>query len=574
MMHLRSVASSLSDLAIVALAAGTLTTGTLATGCGSGTPPAEPGVVARIDTVRITQANMVAFANKVPATGDPEQRRESLLRGLLARHVLEHEVRSRGLDTLPQVLAQAEAQWQGRMRERYRRDVLWNNLQISNADVEAFFDSLGLRHQRRTFGILTETKSEADSVRAALQAGADFTEAARRHSRHPLSAQQGGLLGYVSHPQARQLQIPDDLFQHLPDGELSPVLPSGERFQIVLFDGQRQAQVDEHRIQIRNILKTNALAQAEARRVDELAERFNWQLQPRGQEILARHGATTIQPWQLPEDEAAEPLFTYDGGVIPVGQYVLAAATAGHPEVDAGTQLARDVVEEIRTATMLFQGAMAEGLGDNDVDRRWRASLTVELAVEALRRETLAAAKPLSPQAVRDFFEQHPEAFRAADEIVLVEAHVDTREEADAVMADVMAGQPLAEVAATRTKREESLWQAPGVLRMGHKERLQMPQLYAAAQQSDVGKLTGPLALDGGFSVFEVIDRQRGEVPEFSRVERRARALAARAHERVVFEAFIDDLLDRYGDRVAIYPEELTRALPDTLLTRLSTAGL
>jgi len=97
-----------------------------------------------------------------------------------------------------------------------------------------------------------------------------------------------------------------------------------------------------------------------------------------------------------------------------------------------------------------------------------------------------------------------------------------------------------------------------------------MPELYAAAQQAEKGRLIGPLALDGGYSVFEVLDRQRGILPEFARVERRARALAVRQRQNEQFEVFIDELLKKYDGLVSVYPEELVRALPDSLLERLS----
>ena len=66
------------------------------------------------------------------------------------------------------------------------------------------------------------------------------------------------------------------------------------------------------------------------------------------------------------------------------------------------------------------------------------------------------------------------------------------------------------------------------------------------------------------------LDHQPGAMPSFTRVERRARALARRRQESERFEEFVDDLLERYDNVVSVYPEELVRALPDSLLERLS----
>ena len=542
--------------------------------CGAPALPPEPGVVARIDTLRIVHADVQAFATRVSADGELDSRRQSYLRGLMARHLLERESRNQGLDTLPMVRMQAEIQWQGRMRERYRRDVLWRNLEISEVSIQAYFDSLGLSRQRQVFGILLETLPQAEAAQAELLHGRAFDEVAHEHSTHRSSAMLGGKLGYISQPQARQLQIPDSLFAGLPDGALSPVLQQGDRFQIIRFDGRREAALEEHRIQIRNILKTAALARAEQQRLDELAVEHHWQVQPEGMQVLERKTAATqgVQPWQLDAEEAAEPLFSYDGGVICVGQYVQALASAGKSTTgtDGSSLLVAAVVENFRTAALFFEAARRAGLGDNDDDRRWRQQLLVELSIKELRRRVLREGEGVSSADVQKFYDTYQETFREADEIVILEAHVDSLTEAEDIVAAVRSGVPLAELAAAHTKRGESLWQAKGVLRMGHKERLQMPELYAGAQQAEQGPLIGPLEVDGGYSVFEVLDRQRGIVPEFARVEPRARALASRQRESEQFEAFIDELLKKYDDLVSVYPEELVRALPDSLLKRLS----
>ncbi|MBT6144105.1 MAG: hypothetical protein HOH74_01670, partial [Gemmatimonadetes bacterium] len=320
--------------------------------CSTPAPPPEPGVVARIDTLRIVHADLQAFAAKVSVDGEMANRRQSYLRGLMARHLLERESRSQGLDTLPAVRVQAESQWQGRMRARYRRDMLWRKLEISDVAIQAYFDSLGLGRQRQIFGILLETLPEAETAQQELLSGRVFDDVARQYSTHKASAQLGGKLGYVSLPQARQLEIPDSLFTGQSDGAISPVLEQGDGFQIIRFAGQRQATLDEHYIQIRNILKTAALAAAEKQRLDELAVEFHWQVEPQGMQVLDRKTADSpgVQPWQL-NDEASAPLFTYDGGVITVGQYVQGLASAGKSDLgaDGASPLVEAVVENFRT---------------------------------------------------------------------------------------------------------------------------------------------------------------------------------------------------------------------------------
>lgn len=539
--------------------------------CGAPSPAPEPGVVARIDTVRIHAKDVQSFAARVSADGDLDSQRQSYLRGLMARHLLEREARSQGLDTLSKVVLRAEAQLHERVRERYRRGVLWSGLQITDAEVEAYFDSLGLKQQRRIFGILLETRDRAEAAAADLAKGRDFAEVARQYSTHRPSAQQGGELGFISVSQARSLEIPDSVFHHLPDGDNSPILVQGARFQVLRFDGRREAEVDQHRTHLRNVIKTGRYNRLLQEKAAKLAVESNWQTVDAGLRALENLDRETFQPWQLSREQSATPLFSYDGGEITVGQYVLGLVGSAHPvPTDQVGPLVAEVAERIRTKVLFLAAARQAGLGETADDLIWHQGLVTELAITELRRRVMSDVTRPTVEDARQFYDRYPDVFRDADQMVIIEAFVDSLEQAEAVVVAVRQGGALKDIAAELTGRGESLWQARGVLRLGHKERLQMPELYEAASQAEVGQLTGPIAVHDGYSVFEVIDHQRGTLAEFVRVERRATGMAAKQMQTEHFEAFVDRLLDKYEDVVSVYPEELVRALPDSLLNRIS----
>lgn len=537
--------------------------------CGAPSPAPEPGVVARIDTVRIHAQDVQDFAARVSADGDLDSQRQSFLRGLMARHLLEREARAQGLDTLSKVVQRTEAELHEKLRERYRRGVLWNSLEISDADIETYFDSLGLKQQRRIFGILFDTRTQAEAAFAELASGGDFGDAARQYSTHRPSAQQGGELGFISLSQARSLEIPDSVFAHLDDGETSPILPQGEHFQILRFDGRREAEIEQHRTHLRNVIKTDRYTRLLEQRAEQLAAELHWQSVDQGLQVLNSLEGAAVQSWQLSPEQSAASLFSYDGGVITVGQYVLGLVGA-KPSPDQAGVLVAEVADRIRTKVLFLAAARQAGLGETAEDKSWSQSRVTELAITELRRRVMSDMAAATVEDARRFYDRYPEAFRDADQLVLIEVLVDSLEQAQAVVAGVRAGRALKDLAAEGTNRGESLWQARGVLRLGHKERLQMPELYAAALQAEIGILTGPIKVHDGYSVFEVIDHQRGTLPEFVRVERRAMGMTARQLQTEHFEAFIDGLLEKYEDVVSVFPEELVRALPDSLLKRIS----
>lgn len=555
----------------------------VAVGCGPSAPeaPPAPGVVARIDSLHIAGTDLRAFAERAPAEGrEPSARRQSFLRGLLARHLLATEARSRGLDTTADVTGKVESRWRERVLDDYRATLLPRQGQVSQDEIAAFYDSLGLARQRRVSGILVDRQADARSVLSLLRLGRSFEDLARQRSVHRASAQKGGQLGFVSLEQARSLGLPDSLFLGLPDGEVSPVLPQGERFQIIRFSESRTTALEAQRAGIEALLLERRQERLQTEHVEALARRLHWRLVPAGLAVLTANVGEDGLPsaWLLDPDEGGEPLFAFDGGVVTVREFVdrlgrQPRRTAQGWDVGDSATVARAAAEILQPDLLQLEDARRAGIGQGETDRRWRERLAEDVAITELRRRVLAERVGVTAQDARRFYDEHPELFRQADDAVIVEALVETEEEARSLLAAAQRGESLTGLAAAHARAQESLWESPGTLRLGEHERLTMPALYRAVSAATPGRLTGPVAVEGGFSVFQVIDRQPGTLPAFPRVERRALALAKRQRQERAFDGFVDELFARHADRIHVYPGELERALPDTFLLRLAAHG-
>ena len=81
------------------------------------------------------------------------------------------------------------------------------------------------------------------------------------------------------------------------------------------------------------------------------------------------------------------------------------------------------------------------------------------------------------------------------------------------------------------------------------------------------------MEVEDGFSLFKVLDREERKVQPFSEVESKARALLRGQQREQRFEEWIDSLMDKYDDRIAISERALAAALPDTFLQRLTRDG-
>ena len=122
------------------------------------------------------------------------------------------------------------------------------------------------------------------------------------------------------------------------------------------------------------------------------------------------------------------------------------------------------------------------------------------------------------------------------------------------------------------TQRADAKEEA-GLMHMGDYERLAMPQLYKAVSEAEKERIVGPVQVRDGYSLFKVMDRRPGQLKPFDQVERKARALVRAEKKEVRFEDWIDQLMEKYADRIAVSQEMLAQALPDTFLTRLAAAG-
>ena len=177
----------------------------------------------------------------------------------------------------------------------------------------------------------------------------------------------------------------------------------------------------------------------------------------------------------------------------------------------------------------------------------------------------------VSEEEAREFYQAREDLFRKSDEFDLIEVLVDTEEEAITLRTKIEnEGQSLIDLAQQHTIRTGSQ-EEPGKVHLHGHDRYVKPQLYEAVQQAELGDLTGPVQVKGGYSLFQVLHREEGELPPFSRSEKRARARVQRQKEERLFEELVDKLMGKYQDRIAVYGDELEAALPDTLMQRLAS---
>ena len=544
-------------------------------------PQAEPGVVARIGDTVLQAGELRDFAISTPQNLRSKQEgaaaRQDYLRSLLVKHLLYLEAQVWELQESMEVQKQVEANWHQHLIEVYRNEQPAIQVEVDEAEIRRYFEENDLGRQRQLSGILVEEESQAQEVLAKLAAGESFADLARQYSVHKGSAAQGGVWGYISRQQARRLKIPAKVFRELPVGVVSDILPINKRYLVMRFLQDQPGSLAEHRSRIHAMLHAGKLKEANREQVRSLAREFDWKIEAAGLELLLKKATAypAVHRQHFPPREAIQPLFTYQGGQVTVGEYVDALwEDAGRAPTGWGMKDSAAVVAAAESTVMesaiLLAAAKRAGIPERPAEQNWLEQTRWEFMVRQVRKEEVEDKAAVSEEEAKEFYQSHEELFRKSDQFDLIEVLVATKEKAQNLLATLERGDAtLLDLAQEHTIRTESQ-EEPGKVHLHGRDRYVNPQLYEAVQEAAIGEIVGPVQVKGGYSLFKVLRREEGELPPFSRMARRARSLLRQQKEDRIFAELVDELLEKYQDRITIYQDELAAALPDTLIQRLT----
>ena len=544
-------------------------------------PQAEPGVVVRLgDTV--LQANELRdFAISTPRNLRSKQEgaaaRQDYLRSLLVKHLLYIEAQVWELQESMEVQKRVETSWHQHLIEVYRNEQPPIQVEVDEEEIRRYFEENDIGSQRQLAGILVEEEAQAQAVLAKLAAGKSFADLARQYSVHKGSAVQGGVWGYISRQQARHLKIPDEVFRDLPVGVVSEILPINKRYLVMRFLQDQPGSLDEHQSRIHSVLHARKLKEAKREQVRSLAREFGWRIESAGLELLLKKAATypAVHRQHFSPKEAIQPLFTYQGGQVTIEEYVDALwENAGRAHSGWGTKDSAAVVAATESTVMgsaiLLEAAKRAGIPERPEEQNWLEQTRWEFMVRQVRKEEVEDKAVVSEEEAREFYQAHEELFRKSDQFDLIEVLVETEGKAQNLLTKLERGDAtLLDLAREYTIRTESQ-EEPGKVHLHGRDRYVNPQLYEAVQAAAIGELVGPVQVKGGYSLFKVLRRIAGELPPFSKMARRAHSLLRRQKEDRIFEELVDELLEKYQDRITIYQAALEAALPDTLIQRLA----
>ena len=249
----------------------------VAAGCG-GTSSASLGSddVALVGSKQITKdqfQSLMARAKKSydaqkrpfpkPGTTEYEQLKGQAVTFLVRRAEFEQEADNMGIkitDKVDKRIAQLKKQFYGGSEDRYQKVLkqqgltedqakelvrasliseelfkkVTSDIKVSKADIESYYathkSQYGQSESRDVRHILVQKKALADSLYAQLKAGANFAKLAKRYSKDPGSASNGGKLTVSKGQTVKEF---DKVAFSLKKGELSPPIKTQYGYQLI-----------------------------------------------------------------------------------------------------------------------------------------------------------------------------------------------------------------------------------------------------------------------------------------------------------------------------------------------------
>ena len=509
------------------------------------------------ETIRAIVAKLpVGLRNK--EGGDAA--RQQYLQSIIDRRLLLTEAAAHGMDTLRAVTRKVRETVDGRVIVLYRSRFLAPEAAVPEGEVRRVFEEEGYDRERKLNAILVRTRAEIDEVVALLATGRPFAEVAREYSLDERSAEKGGELGFIGREAAPGLHVPAAIFNSLPEGEISAPLAAGHSWHVVLFTADRPTPYERYRPMLEDRLFGERMAAVEAEHYETLREAADVALDPTGlSSILDAARRTDTAALETSEQ-------TLYGGKEPIS---IAAAWRALNRLNAQRALqdslrALAALERlVLNPTLMRRAALEAGLYNEASVQQLERRARENTLLDAMRKR-FAAIEPLPDAEVWTFYDSHPDLFYHEASTQVEELLIADLQDALDIEARIAAGTPFAAFA-DRSVRKSAI-ESKARFHFHPRDEKLYPQLVPAILAAKEGELTGPVRVQGGYSLFRVEGQNPGGVESYEKVQQQARALLRRERENQAFENLVKDLRQRYADRITIDEDQLRQALPDSLV--------
>ena len=528
--------------------------------------PATP-VLATVAGEAITALDLDRFERELPdylrSKKEGVAAHRAHLQSLIDKKLVLREARKRKLDQRPGLKRELAKMVNKRLVEELSRELVDAQLAITEEELRADYEEQSLGWEIWPAHILSASEEDARAIIRLLDAGASFSELARQRSLAD-DADKGGNLGAFFGQGGAVASLRAGTF-HLEEGQISEPIRTIDGYEVVKVLKKQRIPFEELRDDIAQRVSRRKWVSRREAVIDSLKQAHDLRYhRDRVHAVLAGlYGRGLDQAYV----RVQAPLVEYTGGAIKAGDFVQRLLDLEKGALPPDSAAVFHVLEVwILPDSLLALEARTQGRHQRAELVEWKEKKLQRLLASQLRLDQVAGQVKVTDAEVRAYYDDHLDAYKSLPGIIeMTEVLVNTRAEAEEILARARSGERLRELAIRHSVR-------PGMKPVGghafaDSGRVTVESLYQSPYRTffgdhnakDVGVLQGPLEVQEKYSVFR-LDQSFEMVPlPFKQVQRPIRVGIRKRREGVIFDAFLDSLRRAEAGQVQISEEALAR---------------
>ena len=520
-------------------------------------PPPNPEVLARVGDVAITLDRVERAALRLFPKNAPGDLQRQALERLIDIEVLLLAARREGLENDFQVKSKvAQREQELILDEMYRRGVVAVAKDIDRDEARQYFEQHHIGQQRRLSRILARGPAAIDHILARLRGPDSFAVVASELSDDGNTAQQGGDLGWKSRLDFKNYVLRRQIFGAELGAVIGPVQePDG--FSVFVVTDEREVPFEDMAPVVIKAMQEQKHAIATFEFLERLANSADIKERSKTFELLlARLSEAGEEMPTFKKGETQLVLLELDGEPWTLSNFMAAMTSERNPaeirELDDLRRFARRLY-----ALKVLLPRHAREIGIHEAERIAKGIETTRrrALVERIRQVKVLETLNPSKEEIRAYYEAHKHLYVREERISILEILVDTRAQADSVLAAIERGSDFGELARRYSRRSTRIRRAEGRIQLLRPDKY--GNLGWEAKDAGIGQIVGPVKTAQGFTVFKVLKKIPGRQQSLDEVWGRVRSHLLQDLTRERFDALLVKLNDQYADQIHIWEDRL-----------------
>lgn len=518
---------------------------------GCGDEREDGGALVRIGEVEIDAERLRDYREKLPSSLqsglDGEAAVRDLLQSLIDRQIMLLEAKVKGFDREPAVQKRLEIALNKALTDSLVKQEVAPRVRVTEEEIYEIYQRDHWDQEHWPAHILSGTEEEAWEVVRALKQGANFSELARKRSIAP-DAEQGGDLRSFFGPGDAATPIVD-VVVGLPPGEFTDPIKTRDGYEVIKVLDVRAIPFAQVKEGLGQGLYREKSAVAHFQFLESLETKHGVVYHPEGVGSLLRVAKAGDS---LSAEEEQLPLVSYGEGMrISTGQGARMLIDGGKllEAIDDSLEAIRSLRARIMADTLLLMEVRAQGLDETPIFRELADTRLKRLMVDYLYKTEILDRVEATEEEIRQEYENKKDQYDIPEESEVVELLVRNEEQARELAAQIRAGGDLVTLARQHTLRP-GMRGTGGIFSVQQRDKELGMRFLEQVKNAAVGELVGPVAVEGGFSIFKVEKRQPESMLPLEHVRNVLEFYVKKQNAEKAFNGYIEKLREQYADRI------------------------